>query len=136
MSFNLEFVKPYSDHPEALEEVYEAALRVSKEVPEDYIFIETGTRSGGSALTILQAIKDSGVDRWFFTIDPYGLKPYKVGDEIVTLDYDESHYRRAMKVLADFSLENNLNHAHFRIPMAYHSHPESQRRSRRCPLPQ
>ncbi len=115
MSFNPEFIAPYSDHTDSLEEVYEVALAASQRLPEDYIFIETGTRSGGSALAILQAIKDSGKTRWFFTIDPYGMKPYNVGESTTVLDYGEDHYRRAMKVLADFAFENKLLHSHFRM---------------------
>jgi predicted O-methyltransferase YrrM len=116
MSFNRELVAPFADHLDSLEEVYEAALTASQELPEDYIFLETGTRAGGSALAILQAIKDSGKDRWFFTVDPYGMKPYKTGEVTAnTLDYGEDHYRSAMKALADYAYDNRLLHSHFRM---------------------
>lgn len=106
----------YSDHTEELELIYNKAFEVSSKLPDDYIFVETGTRAGGSALAILNAIKDSNSKRWIFTIDPYGEKPYKVGDDIATnLEYDENKYRTAMKVIADYALENKLNHAHFRM---------------------
>lgn len=116
MSFNPEFIKPYCDHLDGLEQVYEVALKASQELPENSMFLETGTRSGGSALAVMQAILDSGkTNRWLFTVDPYGMKPYKQADEVVELDYGEDHYRRAMKVLADFALENKMNHVHFRL---------------------
>jgi predicted O-methyltransferase YrrM len=115
MSFNLKALEEYCDHPLYLEEVYEAALEASKRLPSSYIFLETGTRSGGSALAILQAIEDSGINRWLFTVDPYGMKPYNVGDEVVGLDYGEDHYRRAMKVLAEYAFDHKLLHSHFRM---------------------
>lgn len=115
MSLNLDFIKQYADHPQGLEDVYQAALEASMDLPDDYMFIEAGTRAGGSALAILQAINDSGSQRWLITLDPYGDKPYKVGDEVVTLDYGENHYRTAMKVLSEYSFDNSLNHAHFRM---------------------
>lgn len=116
MSFNLDAIRQYCDHPESLEEVYDAALEASLKLPSEFIFLETGTRSGGSALAILQAIQDSGKTRWLFTVDPYGLKPYNVGDEVVTgLNYGEQHYREAMKVLSDYAYDNNLLHSHFRM---------------------
>jgi predicted O-methyltransferase YrrM len=116
MSFNPDFIAPYSDHIDSLEEVYEAALEASKRLANDYIFLETGTRAGGSALAILQAIKDSGKTRWFFTIDPYGMKPYNIGNAVTTtLDYGEEYYRSAMKALADYAYENKLLHSHFRM---------------------
>lgn len=115
-TLNLEFIKPYTDHAEGLEDVYNTALRLSEELPEDYIFVETGTRSGGSALAILQAIKDSGRARWLFTVDPYGMKPYNIGNAVTnTLDYGEGHYRNAMKALSDYAYGNRLLHSHFRL---------------------
>jgi hypothetical protein len=115
MSFNIDAVKDYSDHPQGLEKVYQAALEASMDLPDDYIFIETGTRSGGSALAIMQALKDSASKRWFFTVDPYGDKPYKVGDDVTQLYYGEDHYRTAMKVLYNYAEENKLNFCHFRM---------------------
>jgi hypothetical protein len=116
MSLIRDLVAPFADHLDSLEEVYEAALTASQQLPEDYIFLETGTRAGGSALAILQAIKDSGKTRWLFTVDPYGMKPYKTGEETVTnLDYGEDYYRSAMKALANYAYNNRLLHSHFRM---------------------
>lgn len=116
MSFNLNAIRSHCDHIEALEDVYSAALEASRRLSSEYLFLETGTRGGGSALAILQAIKDSGVNRWLFTVDPYGEKPYKVGKEVTsTLHYGEDLYREAMKALADFAYDNKLLHSHFRM---------------------
>lgn len=114
-SLNKDFVNDYTDHALYLEHVYDVAFQRSMELPEDYIFIETGTRAGGSALAILQAINDSGKDRWLYTLDPYGDKPYNVGDAVTQLWYGEDFYRTAMKVLADYAFEHKLNWAHFRM---------------------
>lgn len=110
-----QLVEQYTDHPLGLEQVYNVAKLVSEQVPEDCIFMETGTRAGGSALAILQAIKDSGKNRWLFTLDPYGDKPYNVGNAVTQLWYGEEFYRTAMKVLADYAFDNKLLHAHFRM---------------------
>lgn len=115
MSLGYSFIQDYGDHLDSLEQVYDVALKASRELPEDYIFIETGTRAGGSALAIMQAIHDSGKNRWFFTIDPYGMKPYKQADEIVTLDYGEDHYRTAMRALSNHAYHYKLLHSHFRM---------------------
>lgn len=84
---------------------------------KDSIIVEVGTRNADSAMYIFQAIKDKGKKNWFWTIDPYGLKPYKVGEKvhIMEMDYGEKHYREAMKKLSNFAYKENLNHCHWRL---------------------
>lgn len=96
--------------------LYDLALEASLKFPESVSFAETGTRSGHSAMVILKAINDSGKKRWLFTIDPYGDKPYGVGQVTSrTYDYGEQHYRNAMHSLSRYAWENDLLHHHYRM---------------------
>lgn len=99
-----------------VEALYSAALETSKMLSDEYAFVEVGCWRGGSAVAIMQAIKDSGSKRWLFTVDPYGSKPFGLGDKIVVADhYHEEDYRHAIKFMADYAFDNKLNHCHFRM---------------------
>jgi hypothetical protein len=103
-----------NDYP--LIDMYDEVLRVSKELPEDIVFVETGTRNGDSAMVILKGILDSGKKRWLFTVDPYGDKPYGIGSIVSsTYGYDEQHYRNAMMSLSKYAWDNDLLHYHYRM---------------------
>jgi len=105
-----------ADNDFPLLRMYAEALEVSKKLPEDVCFIETGTRNGDSAMVFLKAILDSGKKRWLFTVDPYGDKPYGVGNIVSsTYGYDEQHYRNAMYSLSKYAWDNDLLHYHYRM---------------------
>lgn len=111
------YLEGYMDKTAGVDKLYEKALEVACRLPEKYSFFEIGSWRGGSAVAIMQAIKDSGkTDRWMFTIDPYGSKPFGLGDKVVIADhYHEEDYRYAMKFMSDYALDNKLNHCHFRM---------------------
>jgi len=104
--------------------LYNKAYEVSKRLPEKYAFCKIGSWRGGSAVAIMKAIKDSGSKRWMFTVDPYGSKPFGLGDEVVVADhYHEEDYRHAMKFMSDYAFDNRLNHYHFRMTSWQFMHP-------------
>jgi predicted O-methyltransferase YrrM len=107
-------VPPVAIHPDDAPMIRfrELALEISRSLPEDASFCEVGTRSGDSAILLLDAIRESGKSRWLFTVDPYGDKPYHGAD---SYDYGEQHYRNAMKGLSDFAYEHDLLHCHYRM---------------------
>lgn len=96
---------------------YQRALEVANNLPEDCWFAETGTRSGDTAIVLLRAINESGKkNRWLFTIDPYGDKPYETSTGVHTsFDYGEQHYRNALHSLSKYAWENDLLHCHYRM---------------------
>ena len=128
---NLGLCKSFTDHPAGFRLFYERALEVARELPVGLPFIEIGTRAGGSALLLLQAIHESGKDRPLITIDPYG-KPYQSGQgEYLNPDqpnvcpsvqhYEptgEGHYRTAMALLANYCAENSLTYVPYRMTSA------------------
>lgn len=101
------------DNALELEAFYSAALLSSRQLPEDAIFVEVGTRMGGTALTMLEAIRDSGKRRWLFTIDPYGGKPYRMGQSVTKDMYTDEMYGQTMAKLANASVD--MLHCHWRL---------------------
>lgn len=96
--------------------IYDLALQYSKQLPEDYIFMEIGCWKGGSTMALMQAVKDSGKDRWVWSVDPYGSKPFKLGDGIQEeADYNEDIYRAAMVNFTSFAQELGVKHYHWRL---------------------
>ena len=106
----------YMDKIAGVEVLYQKAYEVSKLLSDKYSFVEVGSWRGGSAVAIMQAIKDSGSKRWLFTIDPYGSKPFHLGKKIIRGDhYHEEDYRHAMKFMSNYAFDNKINHCHFRM---------------------
>lgn len=109
-------VEQFIDHPDGAEMVYEKALEYSKSLPEDYIFMEIGCWKGGTTMAIMQAVKDSGKDRWVFSVDPYGTKPFRLGTTIQeSAIYDEPIYRDAMENFALYAKKLGVKHYHWRL---------------------
>lgn len=84
-------------------------------IPADLLFLEIGTRAGDSAKRVLNAIANSGVGRWFFTVDPYGMRPYPMGAHVCVLDYDDVMYRRTMRNLYALADDLGVNYCHWRM---------------------
>ena len=114
--FNIEESAFCTDHVHGVDKIYEEALAASFRVDPEASFLEIGNWKGGSAITIMQAIRDSYPERWMYTVDPYGLKPFRLKEEIQTeAKYDEVVYRDAMYNLDNFSRHYGLNHYHWRM---------------------
>ncbi len=107
----------YMDHPDGAGLIYEAALKYAKELPPEYIFMEIGCWKGGTTMALMQAVKDSGVDRWVWSVDPYGSKPFKLGDEIQQeADYNDTEiYPDAMLNFAQYAKKLGVKHYHWRM---------------------
>lgn len=104
------------DHKDGAELIYDMALQYGKQLPEDYIFMEIGCWKGGSTMALMQAVKDSGIDRWVWSVDPYGSKPFKLGMGIQEeADYNEDIYRDAIENMAVFAKELGVKHYHWRM---------------------
>ncbi len=103
------------DHAQDLELMYDAILEVSKKTEENAIFIEIGTRAGGTALLALNAIFDSGINHSFITVDPYGNKPFKTSNALMYDVYDDGFYRTAMFEISNFCLNSKIDHTHFKM---------------------
>jgi len=112
MVMNFSSIHPYCDHFVEMEYFYKKLLSKATTLPEEFSFLEIGTRAGGTALLALNAIKESGkINRFLFTVDPYGAMPCKRPGDF----YGEKFRITAMKCITDFCYYNNLNHTHFRM---------------------
>lgn len=108
-------IKGYCDHIHGMSLFYDQMLEASKNTPEDCFFLEIGSWKGGSAVAMMQALRD-GKKQWLITVDPYGTKPFKLGNTIQkAAQYDEDIYRDAMWKMSSFARDNKLNHTHFRM---------------------
>lgn len=94
---------------------FDVVKKLDKELPEERIFVEIGVGGGTSALRTIDALGANHSKRWFFTIDPYGDKPYSVGDSkgLVGYKYNEEEHRKSMKLIKDRAYEKEVNHTHW-----------------------
>jgi predicted O-methyltransferase YrrM len=106
----LDFCKQRSDHSAGFEYLYERICDKSLTLPKECPFLEIGTRAGGSALLMMEAIRHQ--DRVFVTVDPYG-KTYKSGGDWPAIGEDT--YRDTMKVLFETAWLNHITHVHYRM---------------------
>ncbi len=89
-------------------------MREAVNLPEEYHFLEIGTRDGGSALMALKTIHESKhPKRWLFTVDPYGSIPYMA--DATNDQYDDARYRVAQAVLSNAAYHFKLNHYMYRM---------------------
>ncbi len=107
----------YCDNNSGIAQFYDTISHLAKTLPEGVPFLEVGTRKGGTALITLEAIRCSGKGRWFFTVDPYGGKPYKWDEDRIweNQPYGEQFYQTAMYEISKFSMEHKLLHSHWRM---------------------
>lgn len=114
--FKKEFLSLVDRYP-GFDYFYESALRVSNSIPSEYPFLEIGTRKGGSALFLMQAIIDSNnPNRPLITVDPFGSKPYNWDDKKEDGNpYDDKMYKETMFRLSKFAFENNVLHIHYKM---------------------
>lgn len=79
--------------------------------------VEIGTDGGTTAFWAMKALKDNNDKRWFFTIDPYGDKPYKAGDSLMgkEMKYNDAHYRGTLGAIKKYVSEHDLNHCHWKL---------------------
>ncbi len=109
----LDFYKSRSDHSAGFEYFYERLEQKAKELPIECPFLEIGTRAGGSALLIMEAIAHQ--ERLFITVDPYG-KNYKSDGDWPAIG--ERTYQETMRVLFEMAWKYHITHVHYRMTSA------------------
>lgn len=99
-------------------EYYESFVQVLDGLlPQNLIFAEIGTATGTTAIWAIKALAKNNSRRWLFTIDPYGDKPYVIGDttNLQTYGYDDKTYRKAMRDIKHEAYEREVNHTHWHM---------------------
>lgn len=96
---------------------YDLVKKLDKELDLDQIFVEIGVGGGTTALRAIEALGANHSKRWYFTIDPYGDKPYSVGDSkgLTGYKYNEDEYRSAMALIKTKAQECEVNHTHWHM---------------------
>lgn len=76
------------------------------------IFIEIGTRKGGTAMMAILSKQSSVV----FSVDPYGSKPYVDTRGIAPFIYPDEMYREALAKLSALALQEKKTFVQFKLP--------------------
>lgn len=76
------------------------------------IFLEIGTRAGGTAMMAIKSKQSSVV----FSVDPYGSKPYIDTNGIAPFIYPDEMYRETLAKLSNLALQENKTFIQFKIP--------------------
>lgn len=105
----------YGDHPKGYLTLYNLAVETMKDKSHSLQAVEVGVRAGGSALTLLNAIKDTDPDRYLHTIDPHGSKPYLSRELLIPEMYNDREYRETMFRLSSYCLEHKLSWSHWKM---------------------
>lgn len=78
--------------------------------------VEIGVDAGTTAIYALEVMARRKSKQWFFTIDPYGDKPYKSGISTAhSMGYNDTLYRSAMHQIKQCAFANTLNHCHWKL---------------------
>lgn len=95
---------------------HDILLETLKRLP-DLPVVEIGTDGGTTAIWAMRALKENNDKRWFFTIDPYGDKPYKAGDSLggKEMNYNDKHYMDVIPTLYRYAKESSLNYLHWKL---------------------
>lgn len=108
----LKEIEPYCDHFIGIEYLYDKVFDAVNSFSSKYSILEIGTRSGGTSLLFLKAIKESDKKGTFLvTVDPHGEMFYRGRGD----NYGENYYRTAMYNLSNYCFKNDLNHIHYRL---------------------
>jgi len=77
--------------------------------------VEIGTDGGTTAFWALKAMKN--FKGWFFTIDPYGDKPYKAGSDVQgsNMGYNDKHYMNTIPTIYKMAQEKGINYLHWKL---------------------
>lgn len=101
-----------TDHPDGFDKLCDRARAAARKLPETAIFVDVGSRKGGSSLALLEAVRTSWkLGRWVFSIDPYGDKPYNGGESL----YGEEQCRLMHFATSLYAIQHKLNFQHWRL---------------------
>jgi cephalosporin hydroxylase len=84
---------------------------IMKEAPEG-VFVDVGTRMGGSALLALLQPQSSIV----ISVDPWGAKPYQMMHGHISNEFNDEMALGTMDLLTSKAKEINKTHIHYRMP--------------------
>ncbi len=89
---------------------------VDRTLPRNFTFVEVGTAEGDTARYAIDALNANRSNRWFFTVDPYGSKPYNVAGSLhSTFDYNDAKYMRAIPELYNRAKDKLVNYFHWKL---------------------
>lgn len=95
-------------------EYYHSIVKETVKKFPNHAIVEIGTDGGTTAFWAMKAMHNS--ESWFFTIDPYGDKPYKTGEQVAkNLGYNDKNYRRTIAQLYRYALEHDINYLHWKL---------------------
>lgn len=96
---------------------YSKVLETIKKFDDVYAVVEIGTDRGTTAFLAMKAIADAISKKWFFTIDPYGNKPYLAGDTTYNsqMGYNDNAYRITQSELKAVAQHDDVNHVHWKL---------------------
>jgi len=105
-----------SDHPEGMDHLLGRVRELHERLPVNLSFLEVGSYQGETTCDIIRILR--GSERWLFTVDPYGSKPYLLDGQFWAGDqtlYTDHTYRRAIRAMATAADEHAVNHAYYRM---------------------
>lgn len=89
-------------------DIINRAIESCKDVPG--LFLEIGTRKGGSMQIIIDAAISTGQARTFVSVDPYGNIPYQDRDgNVAKYDYTNAMKTAALRDLYGYAHEKGVN---------------------------
>lgn len=105
-----------SDHNDGIELLLSKVELYHKQLQPDLAFLEVGCNSGETSRDMIRIL--GGSDRWLFSVDPYGGKPYLLDGKYLSGEqtlYNEDTYKSAVKMMADAAVEHNTRWAFYRM---------------------
>lgn len=83
----------------------------------DLSIVEIGTDGGNTAFWAMKAFRELNFKSWFFTIDPYGDKPYKAGGDTqgTNMGYNDKSYMTTVPQLYKFASQHGINYLHWKL---------------------
>lgn len=94
-------------------DILERAIKAVQHVPG--LFLEIGTRRGGSLQIAIDAALKTGQQRTFISVDPYGNIPYNDGRNVTRYDYTNRMRFEAMAQLFSYVQDKPVNVIHFTL---------------------
>lgn len=98
------------------EYLYSKIKELDDKFDNSFFMAEVGSDAGTTAIWTLRAMKENRSKRWFFSIDPYGDKPYNInGNDFTGFEYGDQKYRKTLEATSKYAQEFELNHCHWKL---------------------
>lgn len=105
-----------SDHNDGIDYLLSRVQELHESLPIEYSFLEVGSNQGDTTRDIIQRLNNS--ERWMFTCDPYGGKPYLLDGNYLPGDqtlYNEDSYKKALRMMTTTADDCNVKFAFYRM---------------------